>query len=97
MGIDALNPVQVSAEGMDPATLKREFGREIAFWGGGCDSQSVLPFGTPQKVADEVKRHIDALAPGGGFIFGPIHNIQAGVPLDNIVTMLRVAREHGVY
>jgi uroporphyrinogen decarboxylase len=97
MGLDALNPVQVSAEGMDPATLKREFGREIAFWGGGCDSQSVLPFGTPQEVADEVKRRIDALAPGGGFIFGPIHNIQAGVPLDNIVTMFRVAREYGVY
>ena len=97
MGIDALNPVQVSAAGMDPATLKREFGREITFWGGGCDSQSVLPFGTPQQVTDEVKRRIDALAPGGGFIFGPIHNIQAGVPLDNIVTMFRVAREYGVY
>jgi len=96
IGIDALNPVQVSAEGMDPATLKREFGREIVFWGGGCDSQSTLPFGTTQEVADEVKRRIDALAPGGGFIFGPIHNIQAGVPLDNIVTMFRVAREYGV-
>jgi uroporphyrinogen decarboxylase len=97
MGIDALNPVQVSAKDMDPATLKREFGREIAFWGGGCDSQSVLPFGTQQEVADEVKRRIDALAPGGGFIFGPIHNIQAGVPLDNVLTMFRVAREYGVY
>jgi uroporphyrinogen decarboxylase len=97
MGIDALNPVQVSAAGMDPTILKREFGGEITFWGGGCDSQSVLPFGTPQEVADEVKHRIDALAPGGGFIFGPIHNIQAGVPLDNIVTMFRVAREYGVY
>jgi uroporphyrinogen decarboxylase len=97
MGIDALNPVQVSAEGMDPAILKREFGREIVFWGGGCDSQSILPFGTPQEVADEVKRRIDALAPGGGFVFGPIHNIQAGVPLDNVVTMFRVAREYGIY
>ena len=97
MGIDALNPVQVSAEGMDPATLKREFGQEISFWGGGCDSQRVLPFGTPEEVADEVKRRVDALAPGGGFVFGPIHNVQAGVPLENLVTMFRVAREHGVY
>jgi uroporphyrinogen decarboxylase len=97
MGIDAINPVQVSAAGMDPARLKREFSRDIAFWGGGCDSQRVLPFGTPGEVADEVKRSIDALAPGGGFVFGPIHNVQAGVPLENLVTMFRVAREYGIY
>ena len=97
MGIDALNPIQVSAAGMDPANLKHEFGREIAFWGGGCDSQRVLPFGTPGEVADEVKRRIDALAPGGGFVFGPIHNVQAGVPLDNLLTMFQVAQEYGIY
>ncbi len=97
MGIDAINPVQVSAEGMDPARLKREFGRDIAFWGGGCDSQRVLPFGTPGEVADEVKRRIDALAPGGGFVFGPIHNVQADVPLENLVTMFQTAREYGGY
>ena len=97
MGVDAINPVQVSAAGMDPEILKREFGRDIAFWGGGCDSQRTLPFGKPDEVADEVKRRIDALAPGGGYVFGPIHNVQAGVPMENLVTMFRVAREYGVY
>jgi uroporphyrinogen decarboxylase len=97
MGVDILNPVQVSAAGMDTKALKREFGRDITFWGGGCDSQHVLPFGTPQEVADEVKRRIDDLAPGGGFVFGPIHNVQAGVPPENVVAMFRTAREHGVY
>jgi len=97
MGVDALNPVQVSAAGMDPKSLKREFGRDIVFWGGGCDSQTVLPFGTPKEVADEVKRRIDDLAPGGGFVFGPIHNVQTGVPPENVVAMFRTAREYGVY
>jgi uroporphyrinogen decarboxylase len=97
MGIDALNPVQVSAAGMDTRVLKKEFGRDIVFWGGGCDSQTVLPFGTPQEVADEVKRRIDDLAPGGGFVFGPIHNIQTGVPPENVIAMFRTAREYGVY
>jgi uroporphyrinogen decarboxylase len=97
MGIDALNPVQVSAAGMDPKALKKEFGRDIVFWGGGCDSQTVLPFGTPKEVADEVKRRIDDLAPGGGFVFGPIHNVQTGVPPENVVAMFRAAREYGVY
>ena len=97
MGIDALNPVQVSAAGMDPRALKKEFGRDIVFWGGGCDSQTILPFGTPKEVADEVKRRIDDLAPGGGFVFGPIHNVQTGVPPENVVAMFRAAREYGVY
>ena len=97
MGVDALNPVQVSAAGMDTKALKKEFGRDIVFWGGGCDSQTVLPFGTPQEVADEVKRRIDDLAPGGGFVFGPIHNVQTGVSPENVVAMFRAAREYGVY
>jgi uroporphyrinogen decarboxylase len=97
MGVDILNPVQVSAAGMDSRTLKREFGDEIVFWGGGCDSQRILPFGTPQDVADEVKRRIDDLAPSGGFVFAPIHNIQAEVPPENIVAMFDTAREYGVY
>jgi len=97
MGIDALNPVQVSAGGMDTRALKRAFGDAITFWGGGCDSQQVLPFGTPSDVADEVKRRIDDLAPGGGFVFAPVHNIQSEVPPENIVTMFRTAREYGVY
>jgi uroporphyrinogen decarboxylase len=94
MGIDALNPVQVSAAGMDTARLKREFGRDISFWGGGCDSQTVLPFRTPQQVADEVRRRIDHLAPGGGFVFAPIHNVQAEVPPANIVAMFRAAQTY---
>lgn len=97
MGVDILNPVQVSAAGMDAKRLKREFGQDIAFWGAGCDSQTTLPFGTPEQVADEVKRHIDDLAPGGGFVFAPIHNIQDGVPPENIVALYDTAREHGVY
>jgi len=97
MGVDILNPVQVSAAGMDTKALKREFGRDITFWGGGCDSQIVLPFGTPAEVADEVKQRIDDLAPGGGFVFAPIHNVQTGVPPENIVAMFETAREYGVY
>jgi uroporphyrinogen decarboxylase len=97
MGIDAVNPVQVSAAGMDPVQLKREFGHDLTFWGGGCDSQAALPFGTSQAVADEVKRHMDALAPGGGYVFGPIHNVQAEVPVANVVTLFHTAREYGVY
>jgi uroporphyrinogen decarboxylase len=97
MGIDAINPVQVSAAGMDTAALKREFGRDIAFWGAGCDSQIVLPYGTPDEVADEVRRRIDDLAPGGGFVFSPIHNVQVGVPPANVVAMFKAAREYGVY
>lgn len=97
MGIDILNPVQVSAAGMDTKALKREFGEDIVFWGGGCDSQSVLPFGRPEEVADEVKRRIDDLAPGGGFVFAPVHNIQTEVPPENVVAMFETAREYGVY
>jgi hypothetical protein len=91
--VDILNPVQVSAAGMDPKVLKREFGRDITFWCGGCDSQRVLPFGTPEAVADEVKRRIDNLAPGGGFVFSPIHNVQTGVPPENVVAMFKTARQ----
>jgi uroporphyrinogen decarboxylase len=97
MGIDILNPVQVSAAGMDARRLKQEFGRSITFWGGGCDSQRVLPFGTTAEVTDEVKRRIDDLAPGGGFVFASIHNVQPEVPPENVVTMFRTAREYGVY
>ena len=86
-GIDALNPVQVSARDMEPARLKREFGKDLVFWGGGCDTQEVLPHGTPQQVKDEVKRKVDELAPGGGFVFCQVHNIQPDVPPENIAAM----------
>lgn len=97
MGVEALNPVQVSAAGMDAATLKREFGRDLAFWGAGCDPQNVLPFAKPQQVMDEVRRRIDALAAGGGYVFAPVHNVQGEVPAENIAAMFRAAREHGAY
>ena len=97
MGVDVLNPVQVSAVGMAPRELKREFGADIAFWGAGCDSQSVLSFGTVQQVEDEVKKRIDELAPGGGYVFSSIHNVQSEVPPANAVAMFRTALEYGVY
>jgi uroporphyrinogen decarboxylase len=91
LGFDILNPVQVSARGMDTARLKAEFGGDIVFWGGGVDTQHILPFGTPQEVEDEVKRRIDDLAPGGGFVFAAVHNIQALVPPENIVAAFETA------
>jgi uroporphyrinogen decarboxylase len=97
LGFDILNPVQVSARGMDTRRLKEEYGKDIVFWGGGVDTQRVLPFGTPDEVADEVKRRIDDLAPSGGFVFAAVHNIQAFVPPENIVTMFETALEYGKY
>jgi len=97
MGVDIVNPVQVSAAGMDPEELKREFGDDIVFWGAGCDSQEVLPFGTREEVEDEVKRRIDVLAPGGGFVFAPVHNVQPEVGPANVVAMYETAREYGRY
>ncbi len=96
-GVDILNPVQVSAAGMDTRELKRRFGKDVTFYGGGVDTQRVLPFGTPQEVRDEVKRRIDDLAPGGGFIFNTVHNIQADVPPENIMAMWETLQEYGKY
>lgn len=97
IGFDILNPVQVSARGMDTRRLKATFGKDITFWGGGVDTQRVLPFGTPAEVRDEVRRRIDDLAPGGGFVFAAVHNIQAFVPPENIVTAFDTALEYGRY
>ncbi len=97
IGVDILNPVQVAAGGMDPTELKREFGKDLAFWGGGCDTQRVLTFGTPDDVEREVRQRIAALAPGGGFVFNQIHNIQPGVPAENIVRMFEAVAEYGRY
>jgi uroporphyrinogen decarboxylase len=96
-GIDILNPVQVSAQGMDTRELKRQFGRDLTFYGGGIDTQRVLPRGTPGEIRDEVRRRIDDLAPGGGFIFAAVHNIQADVPPENIIAMWEALQEFGVY
>ena len=97
VGFDILNPVQVSARGMDTRRLKETYGRDITFWGGGVDTQQVLPFGTPEAVADEVRRRIDDLAPEGGFVFAAVHNIQAFVPPKNIIAMYDTALEYGRY
>lgn len=97
IGVDILNPVQTNSAGMDPVRLKKEFGDCITFWGGGVDTQRILPYGTPREVRDDVRRHIDALAPGGGFVFNTIHNIQSDVPPENIAAMLDALHEYGAY
>ncbi len=93
IGVDILNPIHITATGMEPRALKRDFGDAIVFWGGGVDTQDVLPHGTPQQVKDNVRRNIDALAPGGGYVFCTVHNIQADVPPQNIVAMWEALRE----
>jgi len=97
LGIDILNPIQVSAKGMDTTSLKKDFGKDITFWGGGVDTQRVLPRGTHQEVRDEVKKRIADLAPGGGFVFNTVHNIQADVPPENIMAMWETLQEFGKY
>ena len=92
-GLDAINPVQISCRGMDAAALKRDFGRDMVFWGGGADTQSVLPHGTPAQVAEHVRRQLAIWKPGGGFVFQQVHNIMANVPPENIVAMFDAVRE----
>lgn len=92
-GFDILNPVQCSAAGMDPVELKRTYGGQIVFWGGGVDTQRTLPFGTPVQVREEVLRRCEIFSPGGGFVFTPVHNIQAGTPVKNIVAMVDAVAE----
>jgi len=96
-GIHILNPVQTNARDMDPFALKRRFGRDLAFWGGGCDSQRVLPRGTPSEVGENVRRSLEAFMPGGGYVFNSIHNIQGEVPPENIEAMFDTAYECGFY
>jgi hypothetical protein len=92
-GFDIINPVQCSAAGMDPATLKQKYGDRLVFWGGGVDTQQTLPFGTPAQVREEVLRRCELFAPNGGFVFNPVHNIQAGTPVENVVAMLDAVKE----
>jgi len=96
-GVDILNPVQTSAAGMDPVMLKQRFGRDMVFWGGGCDAQHILPFGTPEEVREQVRRNMEVFKPGGGYIFNGIHNIQADVPPENVVALFDAAYEYGSY
>jgi uroporphyrinogen decarboxylase len=97
-GVDILNPWQVNCKGMDDtAKFKREYGKDLTIWGGSCDTQWVLPFGSPQQVKDETRRRIEDLAPGGGFIFAPIHVIQGHVPPENILAWWETLQEYGKY
>lgn len=92
-GIDIVNPVQCSATGMEPEHLKAKYGDRLVFWGGGVDTQKTLPFGTPAEVREQVLRRCEVFAPGGGFVFNAIHNIQAGTPVENIAAMFEAVRE----
>jgi hypothetical protein len=92
-GFDILNPVQCSATGMDPQTLKTRFGAQITFWGGGVDTQKTLPFGTPDEVRREVRQRIEIFGQGGGFVFNTVHNVQARTPAANLVAMYEAIRE----
>ena len=86
-GLDAINPVQISCSGMNASELKAEFGRELTFWGGGCDTRDILPNGTPEQVAEHVKEQVEILKKDGGFVFQQVHNILANVAAENIVAM----------
>lgn len=92
-GLDAINPVQISCAGMDARELKMEFGKDLTFWGGGCDTQNVLMNDTPERVAEHVREQVKILRPGGGFVFQQVHNILANVPAENIVAMFDAVNE----
>ncbi len=94
-GIDILNPIQISAADMNPTDLKSRYGGRLVFWGGGIDAQHVLPQADPETVRQHVRRNVEAFKPGGGYVFNNVHNIQAGVPPENIVAMYDAAYEFG--
>ena len=96
-GVDIFNPVQIGAAGMEPARLKREFGRHLVFWGGGCDTQTTLLRGSVADVQQEVKKLIGIFAPGGGFVFTQVHNILREIPPEKIIVMYDAARQYGRY
>ena len=96
-GVDILNPVQFTAKNMELKGLKKDFGKDITFWGGGVDTQSTLNKGAPQQVSDEVKRIMDLMAPGGGFVFAPVHNVQEDVPPENFWAMWDTLNEYNKY
>ncbi len=96
-GYDIFNPVQTSAAGMEPAVLKQRFGDQVTFWGGGIDTQRVLPFGTPQEVRRQVKERMEIFGKGGGFVFNSIHNVQACVPQANLVALYEAVSEYRDY
>jgi len=92
-GMDTINPVQITCNGMEPAALKRDFGQRLCFWGGGCDTRTILPKATPQQIRAHVLQQMNTLAPGGGFIFQQVHNVMADVPPENVVAMFDAVAE----
>lgn len=96
-GVDILNPVQTSADGMDPRELKRKYGGRIVFWGGGCDTQTALGFLSPDEISDHVRDRVRIFAPRGGFVFNQVHAIQPNVPPEHICAMFAAARRYGTY
>jgi len=96
-GIDILNPVQISAQNMDPKDLKARYGKQLTFWGGAIDAQHVLPFAKPEEIRQHVRKNIEAFKPGGGYVFNNCHNIQVGVPPENILALYDAAYEYGFY
>jgi uroporphyrinogen decarboxylase len=93
LGLDSINPVQISCSGMDPAELKREYGKDIVFWGGGCDTRDVLPHGNPDQVRTHVKALMKTWSPGGGYVFQQVHNILADVPQENVIAMFQAVND----
>jgi len=96
-GMNCFNTVQTDARNMDGAELKRKFGKNLTFWGGGVDTHSILPFGTPEQVQEDVKRRIQIFGPGGGYVFASIHNILGDVPPENILAAVDAVVEFGQY
>jgi len=96
-GIDILNPVQIGLVDMEPERLKDEFGKQLVFWGGAIDTQHVLPFAGPGEIRDHVRTNLEIFKPGGGYVFNNVHNIQVGVPPENIVALFDAANEFGFY
>jgi uroporphyrinogen decarboxylase len=96
-GIDILNPVQIGLPNMEPERLKDEFGKHLVFWGGGIDAQHILPFAKPEEIRKHVRSNLETFKAGGGYIFNNVHNIQVGVPPENIVALFDAAYEFGFY
>jgi uroporphyrinogen decarboxylase len=96
-GIDILNPVQIGLVNMEPKKLKQKFGRKLVFWGGAIDAQHILPFAKPTEVREHVRKNLEVFKPGGGYVFNNVHNIQVGVPPENIVALFDAAYDFGFY
>ena len=93
-GIDILNPVQTTAAGMDPHMLKEQWGDKFVFWGGGINTQQTLPFGTPEECYNEAMERLEIFAPGGGFVFNTVHNIQGQTPMENMLAMFQAVKDY---